>query len=219
MSHWLDTVVTLLCAEISDLRELAKIAGRDPKTFYTGANVGKLEISDQDLRGIALSNFATHRIIKIRDSRQAEERVTLLLDSILYYQKDGLKILSDYETTRTIREDLIVDILRRILENWSTFPRTSRVLNRFFRDRQYSDEKIKAVMLVDAVRQLYSRALPGSRDRLFYNMAKHLSKYPEIKEYLRDKYRRASPNAFQHISRVAHHFRYDYRESIKKYLL
>jgi hypothetical protein len=219
LSHWLDTVVTLLCADTSDLRELAKIAGRDPKTFYIGVDFAKLEISDQDLRGIGLSNFATHRLSKIRDTRRAEERVTLLLDSILYNQKDGLEALSDYEASRTIREDHLVDILRRLLENSPGFTRTSRVIDRFFRGRNYSDEQMKAVLLVDAVRQLYSRALPTSRDALFYNMAKHLSKYPEIKEYLIDKYRRASPHAFRHVSRIASHMRYDYRESIETYLL
>jgi hypothetical protein len=93
------------------------------------------------------------------------------------------------------------------------------MLNRFFRDRHYYDEQIKAVILGDAVTQLYSRALPASRDRLFYNMAKNLSKYAGIKEYFRDKYRRASPNAFQHIDNYVRRTIYNYRESIEKYLL
>lgn len=219
MAHWLDTVVTLLCADTSDLRELAKIAGRDPKTFYIGVDFAKLETSNQDLRGIALSNFVIHRLSKIRDTRRAEERVALLLDSILYNQKDGLKVLSDYEANQTIREYRLVEILRSLLEDSPGFTRNSRVINRFFRGRNYSDEQMKAVLLVDAVRQLYSRALPTSRDALFYNMAKHLSKYQEIKEYLNDKYRRASPHAFRHVSRIARRMRYDYRESIERYLL
>jgi hypothetical protein len=39
MKHWLQTVITLLEADTADLRELARIAGGNPKIFYRGINL------------------------------------------------------------------------------------------------------------------------------------------------------------------------------------
>lgn len=55
MAHWLDKVVALLQAETADLRELAIIAGGNPKTFYRGASLDDVDLSDQDVRGMNLS--------------------------------------------------------------------------------------------------------------------------------------------------------------------
>jgi Protein of unknown function (DUF3298) len=53
MPHWADKVVALLNATTADLRELALLAGGDPKTFYRGIKVGDLELTEQDdIRGM-----------------------------------------------------------------------------------------------------------------------------------------------------------------------
>jgi hypothetical protein len=44
MTHWLDMVITLLQANTSDLRELARLAGADPKTFYQGIEIERLDL-------------------------------------------------------------------------------------------------------------------------------------------------------------------------------
>jgi hypothetical protein len=48
MSHWADKVVDLLTASTRDLRELAEMAGGDPRTFYRGINLEDLELTHSD---------------------------------------------------------------------------------------------------------------------------------------------------------------------------
>jgi hypothetical protein len=58
MAHWLQTVVDLLQAPTTDLRELAKLAGANPKVFYRGARFRDgLDISGQDLRGMEFTDL------------------------------------------------------------------------------------------------------------------------------------------------------------------
>lgn len=55
MSHWLDTVITLIQADTADLRELARIAGCDVRTFYRGTKMDGADLRGQDLRGLNLN--------------------------------------------------------------------------------------------------------------------------------------------------------------------
>src|SRR5579864_5741440 len=57
MAHWLQTVSALLASETIDLRELARTAGGDPKTFYRGANLDGVDICGQDLRGMGFTGL------------------------------------------------------------------------------------------------------------------------------------------------------------------
>lgn len=63
MSHWLQTVIDLLEAETSNLRELAILAGADPRTFYVGVKLEDLDIRGQDLRGMTFTNFDPKRVL------------------------------------------------------------------------------------------------------------------------------------------------------------
>ena len=56
MTHWLDGIMDILEAETTDLRELAKIAGANPETFYRGANFRKSDLRYQQLTGLDLTN-------------------------------------------------------------------------------------------------------------------------------------------------------------------
>src|SRR5262245_48793315 len=59
MQNWLDKVLLLLQAETSDLRELARLAGGDPRTFYRGANLDGVDFSGQDVSGMEFNGFST----------------------------------------------------------------------------------------------------------------------------------------------------------------
>lgn len=48
----LDGVQTILQSESSNLRDLASLSGRDPFTFYRGADLTGLDLSGQDLTGL-----------------------------------------------------------------------------------------------------------------------------------------------------------------------
>lgn len=51
---WEEQVVDILCADTTDLRELARLAGADPSTFYLGARLDGVDLRGQDLRGLNL---------------------------------------------------------------------------------------------------------------------------------------------------------------------
>src|SRR4051812_43347157 len=59
MRHWLDGVLLLLQADTSDLRELARLAGGNPKTFYRGANLDGVDISGQDVGDMEFTRFSS----------------------------------------------------------------------------------------------------------------------------------------------------------------
>jgi len=56
MSHWLEKVVVLLKADTKDLRELARLAGGNPKTFYLGVDRRKIDFRGQDVQGMRFSD-------------------------------------------------------------------------------------------------------------------------------------------------------------------
>jgi hypothetical protein len=62
LNHWLQTTINLLEAETYDLRELAKIAGAAPETFYVGARLDGVNLKGQDLRGMQFTNLDIRRI-------------------------------------------------------------------------------------------------------------------------------------------------------------
>jgi hypothetical protein len=68
VSHWLDKVVTLLQAGTTDLRELARMAGGNEKTFYLGIDIEKLDLSQQDLRGIEFTDWVVTQLKRIKEN-------------------------------------------------------------------------------------------------------------------------------------------------------
>lgn len=62
MSHWLDKLVDILSADTVDLRELAEIAGFDPKFFYIGTDISGADIRGQNLEGMKFSNFQLSQV-------------------------------------------------------------------------------------------------------------------------------------------------------------
>lgn len=63
MTHWLDQVVTILEADTSDLRALARLAGGDPSRFYLGASLDGVDLRGQDLRGMAFSGLSAANVL------------------------------------------------------------------------------------------------------------------------------------------------------------
>ena len=76
--HWLNGVLDLLNAETTNLRELAKLANADPRTFYLGANLEGVNISGQDLRGMRFSEAELGRVIANRATKLDDDLVPWL---------------------------------------------------------------------------------------------------------------------------------------------
>ncbi len=58
---WLSGVRNILSAETGDLRELAKLAGEDPRTLYIGTSIDGIDIRGQDLRGMIFTTIASDK--------------------------------------------------------------------------------------------------------------------------------------------------------------
>jgi hypothetical protein len=97
-SDWQRTVIQLLLADTSDLRNLATIAGADYRTFYRGANFRSADLSGQDLAGLDLSG--------------ATRNTKLLLQGINFGNLDA-----EPESTR--RSDVRINItINQAIHEW-----------------------------------------------------------------------------------------------------
>jgi hypothetical protein len=63
VSHWLSKVIELLQVETADLRELARLAGGNPKTFYRGARLDGVDLRGQDLRGMQFTELGATNLL------------------------------------------------------------------------------------------------------------------------------------------------------------
>src|ERR1700680_1747168 len=113
MTHWLDRVVALLQADTTDLRELARIAGADPRTFYRGVDINKLDVDGQNLEGMEFSDPApsygpagTQFVLdlflpnseglvvhRIKGAPRQEERAAILLAEFLRDRSQAMRII------------------------------------------------------------------------------------------------------------------------------
>jgi hypothetical protein len=120
MLDWLQKIVTLLQADTSDLRELAHLAGADPKTFYRGIRIEDLDIAGQNLAGMKfatdlrpifdLSDAAVRRMIK-----NAKKRGYVTWEQIH-------AVLPDYKITPEQIEDvfaILADMGCNIVDTWA----------------------------------------------------------------------------------------------------
>lgn len=85
---WLEAVERVLRAKTSDLRELAQIAGCDPRTLYIGANLDGVDLRGQDLRGMVLSDLDPTKVkldaFTRFDEPVAPERQDLKIPALIY---------------------------------------------------------------------------------------------------------------------------------------
>lgn len=193
MPHWLDKVIVLLSADTADLRELALIAGGDPRTFYHGVDPGRLELEEQDLRGIEFKRITREHVKDIHNSKSKEERLALLLDSILHNRSEGLRIIEAYADDNSIYANKSLDELKKALIAES------------------ETGKADNLALVRAVRRPLAHQLGDSRANLIYYFVKHLSKYPDIKAYLVKSYANTSSEDIdRYRSEIERHLAYDH---------
>lgn len=189
MAHRLDKVIVLLCADTADLRELALIAGRDPRTFYHGIDPEDLDLAGQDVEGIEFTDITFERIEEIRRARAKGERLAMLIDMILQDRSRGLEIIERYAADVSAYANRSLNELRNALK------------------KETDKSRIDNVSLVRAIRRPLSHQLGDSRASLLYHLAKHLSKYPDIKLYLRKSWAKSSSREFDR-----------YRQQISKLL-
>jgi hypothetical protein len=72
LSHWLEKVVLLLQAETSSLRELARLVGRDPRTFYSGVRFEALDLTPEDRIAFGFGVEAAQSVRAAADESQED---------------------------------------------------------------------------------------------------------------------------------------------------
>ena len=89
----MDNVVDLLAADITHLRDLAILAGGDPKVFYRGASLNGTNLCGQDLRGMEFTTLDQGNILVDEntelDPQYQDDFERLLASSAASYVEQG----------------------------------------------------------------------------------------------------------------------------------
>lgn len=154
-------VVVLLQAETSDLRELCRIAGGDPATFYRGINLDELELSDGD-REYFQQGMVVELIGKVRGAVRQEERISLLINQILKDRKVGISALDQYSDERAKFARDAISLIRQQFNS---------------KDHDTSNDQLIVAKIIP---KLFKEIYPYNRGALLYFLAKHIGTYPII---------------------------------------
>lgn len=191
MPHWLDKVIMLLKADTANLRELARIAGADPKIFYRGIDPNELDLAGQDIEGMEFSSptpvdqindrqlqldlpALDHElrpeqvVYVIKSAPRQEERTALLLAEFLQDRARGMQIVSSYMHDKA---QITNDVLHLLTE---------------IRSLELAGRRFTNLQIARKVSGRFARA-EDKRSVLAYFFAKHLRKYSEIREWLKHK--------------------------------
>ena len=162
-------------ADTSDLRELARIADADPRTFYRGVDLATLDVDGQDLSGMQFGFDGPREttaidvdplvFTQIARASRYEERLVFLLKWLIEDRTVGLAMLDRYIDDRSKHGTLVLAGLRSYLDG----------------DRGLA---VTPMELVRFVRARFSHVMPGSRAAILYYMAIHLANHEEIRAYL-----------------------------------
>lgn len=191
MPHWLDKVIVLLEAETADLRELARIAGANPETFYRGIDLHDLELSGQNIEGMEFSspphrqNITGYQLdldiylpddihrpenaaARIKSASRQEQRAAMLLGEFLRDRSRALQIIEKYTNDKARLTNSVLNVLREV---WM---------------KEVEGKKFTDLQIARKVSGCFSKA-EDKRAILAYYLAKHLPLTSEIKEWLREK--------------------------------
>lgn len=187
MTHWLDMVTTLLQANTSDLRELARLAGADPKTFYKGIEIGRLDLAGQDIEGMEFSTspeayapvgtqlalnleFGSsegHLLHRVRGAPRQEERAAMILAAFLQDRSSTMRAIRSY-LDKAVLTNSVVNLL---LDIW---------------DKETEGKVFTDLQIARRVSGRFAKS-EGKRHVLTYFLAKHLGTHPTIRIWLGKK--------------------------------
>lgn len=217
MAHWLDIVVDLFKADTKDLRELARIAGGDPTTFYRGVEPAELDLEDQDIDGIEFSSSEAFMGALIDGSRinigigavenliietgdlvrfvsnfgRQEERIALLLRLVVEHRHAAIRILEQYGNDRAKYANLarveLLDALKMERDQIELFEEEEEAQMSFLPKPVRSRRRLADLELAKIVHRTFSSIPPSNRSVLLYYLAKHLSSQLAINKFLRSR--------------------------------
>ncbi|MBI3705248.1 MAG: hypothetical protein HY244_15735 [Rhizobiales bacterium] len=191
MAHWLEKVITLLQSDTSDLRELARIAGGNPRTFYREIKLEDIDVTGQNLEGMEFSGKLPPSAIgenqlafdlpsdtkelppgqmarKIRGARRQEERAVLLLSEFLRDRSRGMQIIESYAHDTAQLTNSVLRVLTEIGQ------------------KEAQGKRFTNLQIARKVSGRFARTVE-KRGILSYYLARHLHSYREINIWLRKK--------------------------------
>jgi len=199
MGHWLDKVIALLQADTANLRELARIAGSDPKTFYRGIQIDDLDLDGQNIEGMEFGSPSVEGRLElfagvdkngsvsvaiddligaIKNVGRQEERLVLLLRLILENRNFGGWIIETYGSDKAKYARYALAELRKTLEHESA----QMPLFETIPTKRLSED-----VLANIIQYPFSRGMPSNRAAMLHYMAMHLADYPKINDFLRSR--------------------------------
>jgi hypothetical protein len=190
VAHWLDKVVALFQADTADLRELARMAGGNPKIFYRGINLEDLDLTGQNIEGMEFSppvqskqipgeqldlelpsrseDSLKQRALRIRSAKRQEERVALLLAEFLQDRHRAMQIIESYSFDKARPANAVLNALKKV------------------RHAEVNGKQFSNLQIARKVSGCFAKA-EDKRSVVAYFFAKHLRPYPELKEWIRSK--------------------------------
>lgn len=168
MSHWLEKVLTLLKADTANLRELARLAGGNPKTFYKGVDINQIDIEGQNLEGMEFSLSPQEIAPRIKYARRQEERAALILAEFLKDRSRARQIIDQYLQDKAEGANSVINVLKQVLRD------------------EASGKKLTNLQIARKVSGVFARA-EDKRHIVTYYLSKHLHRDPKIRTWLRGK--------------------------------
>jgi hypothetical protein len=133
MTHWLQTVATVLQSEVTDLKELAKIAGAEPRHFYMGTCLDGVNICGQDLRGLEFSGLKRAAVVFDNLTKLDPKYWRQLIENpnAVRLLSGGRDLVDQFDVLQPIASKLISEIVR---EKYAA-DRTARIFRALLVDR------------------------------------------------------------------------------------
>lgn len=176
MVHWLDKVLELLEADTMDLRELAKIAGADARTFYRGIDPKLLDLNGQDVDGIEFDdgidyakNMAKY-LARVHTAKRQEERLALLLREIVQTPERRRDVI-DFFPDNTVYEHKVLTLVRTRLSGGA-------------------DKWQFEALLYEVANDMYQLCFSERKGQLLYYFAQHLGHLPAMRQFIHKKLNR-----------------------------
>ena len=200
MTHWTSKIIDLLEADTADLRELAIIAGGDPKTFYLGVDMRGVDVRGQDLRGMVFSPTAYTEMLWDKETNFSDED----LDN----DENEQKLYSDVQESCNIikniskHEERFACLLNLCINNSD---QKNDICN-YYDDKSIYVEEMKSRIylanlfdidlfgnktdsneLIKLINHSISSAYPYSRQSVIYYLSKHIGHKQNISKLLKSR--------------------------------
>jgi len=204
MSHWLTKVIELIQADTADLRQLARLAGGDPETFYVGTNLDGADIRGQDLRGMKFTGLenadvkqdentlvdSASPVESIAESAQLiaiygrqEDRLAILMDRLLSSPGEALNLLTTYRPRAKLEQMIVAELTASL----SRRPHTTEGWQSILPDFLVRENEKQAVIgaIANAIDFALRNTFPTHRGTQLLSFAQHLSKYELVRTILK----------------------------------